>query len=94
MCAGGAWGFPQSAVTHSDGTISPLTRANILYNQNSDDAGSPLNSQNYTSGSSQFNDQAADDFVIPKGQTWRITEVDVTGVYFNGSGTADVGIPQ
>ncbi len=32
---------------------------------------------------------AADDFTVPKGQHWTITEVDVTGVYFNGSGPAD-----
>ncbi len=31
---------------------------------------------------------AADDFVVPSGQTWRVAQVDVTGVYFNGSGPA------
>ena len=31
---------------------------------------------------------AGDDFVVPSGQTWRVSEVDVTGAYFNGSGPA------
>ena len=30
----------------------------------------------------------ADDFVVPAGQTWNITEVDAQGVYFNGPGPA------
>ena len=30
----------------------------------------------------------ADDFVVPAGQTWLVKELDITGVYFNGSGPA------
>lgn len=57
----------------------------VLWNQNSN-FGEGVNSQNY--GIAEYNDAAADDFTIPAGQTWRIAEVDVTGVYFNGSGPA------
>jgi hypothetical protein len=32
---------------------------------------------------------AADDFDVPSGQVWKISEVDVSGLYFNGSGPAD-----
>ena len=90
LCAGGASAFQQPTLTHSGNAVPFLsvTGANILYNQNSSDAGDWVNSQNFTSGSTQYNDQAADDFVVPSSQTWRITEVDVTGMYFNGSGTA------
>src|SRR5207247_692403 len=35
-----------------------------------------------------FNDQTADDFAVPAGQTWQVTEVDAQGVYFNGNGPA------
>jgi hypothetical protein len=59
-----------------------------LYNQNSNDAGDFVSSQNFTSGSTQFDAQGADDFVIPKGRAWEITEVDVSGVYFVGHGPA------
>ncbi|HEY6577926.1 MAG TPA: hypothetical protein VIY09_01260 [Rhizomicrobium sp.] len=59
----------------------------VLWNQNSNFGGS-VNSQNYGSGFEEYTDAAADDFAVPSGQTWRIAEVDVTGVYFNGSGPA------
>ena len=62
--------------------------ARELYTQNSNDAGDSINSQNYTSDFSSDNNQAADDFVIPKGKKWRVTEIDVSGAYFNGSGPA------
>jgi hypothetical protein len=58
----------------------------VLYNQNSN-FGSGIISDNFTSNSS-YNTAAADDFVVPSGQTWHIAEVDVTGVYYNGVGPA------
>ena len=62
----------------------------FLYNQNSNYNGDGIDSQNFTSGTfSSYDDQGADDFVIPKDQLWTITEVDVSGVYFNGSGPAN-----
>lgn len=61
----------------------------VLYNQNSNFGFGGVDSQNFTSGSyTSFNSAAADDFVVPSGQTWHIDEVDVTGMYFNGSGPA------
>lgn len=60
------------AVRHSPGQ-------KMLYNQNSNPSYADINSQNYTSGDTADNDQAADDFVVPSGKTWKVTEVDVTG---------------
>ncbi|MFL6691008.1 MAG: hypothetical protein ACJ8IR_12620 [Alphaproteobacteria bacterium] len=54
-----------------------------LYDQNKDDAGQAVLSQSLDGS------QAADDFDVPKGHLWTIKEVDVTGIYFNGSGPAD-----
>jgi hypothetical protein len=57
-------------------------------------AGGPavLWDQNTSSGDgyvlSENGAAAADDFVVPSGQTWLVKEVDVTGVYLNGSGPA------
>ncbi|MGH6888278.1 MAG: hypothetical protein ACREHF_03630 [Rhizomicrobium sp.] len=68
----------------SFGRANAMPGAKLLYNQNSDGNGSFVLSQNFTSG----NDAAADDFVVPKKREWTIGEVDVTGVYFNGSGPA------
>src|ERR1043166_7919500 len=36
-----------------------------------------------------FSSDLADDFVVPSGQTWNVSEVDAQGVYFNGPGPAD-----
>jgi hypothetical protein len=65
--------------------------AKTLYNQNSNDSGTGVDSQCSESpctGAYGDYSQGADDFVIPKGQTWKIGEVDVTGVYYNGYGPA------
>lgn len=88
LCAACAVSTAAPKFTTYSGKYGPSERTHILYSQNSNDAGSAINSQNYTSGNTQYNNQGADDFVIPKGQSWRITEVDVTGLYFNGTGPA------
>jgi len=51
----------------------------LLWNQNANFGGSIF---------SQNSESAADDFTVPSGQTWHVAGVDVTGVYFNGSGPA------
>jgi hypothetical protein len=58
--------------------------AKLLYTQNSNGIGSGVNSQNGTSGAT--GDIAADDFVVPKKTQWTVTEVDVTGMFYDGSG--------
>jgi hypothetical protein len=58
-----------------------------LWNQNSDSNDGYIQSQNYTSGTYAVDDnQGADDFVVPKGKTWTVTEVDVSGTYLDGNG--------
>jgi hypothetical protein len=59
-----------------------------LVDQNENDTGIGIVSQNFDMSSEQYDSQGADDFIVPKGVTWVIKEVDVTGVYFNGSGPA------
>src|SRR5205085_3940371 len=47
-------------------------------------------SQNFTSGVyTSANSAAADDFVVPSGQTWRVTGVDVAGGCFYGGSCAE-----
>jgi hypothetical protein len=55
----------------------------VLWEQDAD-SGLTVNSQS----SGGDGDAAADDFVVPAGQTWLVKEVDVTGVYFNSTGPA------
>jgi len=63
------------------------TPYNVLWNQNSN-FGYGVVSDNFSANYSSHDSAAADDFVVPKGQSWHITEVDVTVVYYNGSGPA------
>lgn len=58
-----------------------------LYNQNSN-FGYGIDSQNFSATDSIYDDAGADDFKVPAGTSWKIKEVDVTGVYYNGSGPA------
>jgi hypothetical protein len=58
--------------------------AKILYNQNSNAADWGVNSQNSSAGA--IGDAGADDFVVPTKTSWTVTEVDVTGIFYNGSG--------
>jgi len=63
--------------------------AKLLYDQNSNSSGNGVGSQNFTSGTFSSSDNSgADDFVVPKKMRWTITEVDVTGFYYNGPGPA------
>jgi hypothetical protein len=62
--------------------------AQVRWNQNSNYAGEAVTSEDFTSTGSDYDDQAADDFVIPKGRAWKITEVDVVGVYGSGGAPA------
>ena len=63
----------------------------VLYDQyNSQVSASPINvnSQNYEPSNDALDDFAADDFVVPAGQGWRITGVDVDGEYTDTGGAA------
>jgi hypothetical protein len=73
----------QGITRHTPGMV-------VLYNQNSGTNWYNLNSQNYTSGTySSYNDQAADDFVVPTGQIWKVKEIDVTGCCLSGQPTSE-----
>jgi len=59
-----------------------------LYDQLNNAGTVSTNSQEFETANAAFNNQAADDFVVPSGQSWQVTEVDAQGVYFNGPGPA------
>jgi hypothetical protein len=94
--AGQAHTFPAVVTSGTTKAAPPLVggTAKTLYTQNSNDAGTSIFSENFTSGSYTSYSQGADDFVVPKGKVWKVGEVDVTGVYFDGSGpsTQDITI--
>jgi hypothetical protein len=88
--ASAAGSHPAMAVT--GGKISPIVGHDpsnvVLWNQNSNSNGEGIDSQNFSSTFQQYDTQSADDFVVPAGAVWKIKEVDVTGLYFGGSGPA------
>jgi len=61
----------------------------VLYSQDGTDTLNAIVSQNFEATFAAYSAAAADDFHVPSGQIWCITEVDVLGQYFNGSGPSD-----
>ena len=84
--AAGASRSPQ--VTHK-GTAkaAPHAPGVVLYNQNDNNAGIGIVSQNFEATFDIYDSQGADDFTTT-GNGWKIKNVTVTGVYFNGYGPA------
>ena len=73
--------------------IPPVIPAgDILYDQMNNPAPTPggVTSQDFEPANDAFDSFAADDFVVPPGETWQITGVDVAGEYGNGPGTGRV----
>src|SRR5436190_13830788 len=66
----------------------PNPLISVLYDQTSTPSTIATGSQNFEPANDAFDDQLADDFVVPGGQTWSIQQVNVGGVYFNGPGPA------
>ncbi len=60
----------------------------VLYDQTSGSGTNSLASQNFETANDPFDCQAADDFVVPAGETWNIESVDAPGAYYNGTGPA------
>ena len=78
-----------AALPTGKGVLNAPTRPDVvLYDQYDNPGTNSTNSQDFEPANDPFDDLAADDFVVPGGQTWTITEVDVAGVYFNGNGPA------
>jgi len=69
-------------------TVRP-SGAVTLYDQTARDSGISIVSQNFESSFDAYDCEAADDFVVPDGVKWRVTEIDILGTTFNGSGVAD-----
>ena len=60
----------------------------IRYDQYDSAASLAVSSQNFLTSLDTFDSQAADDFVVPRGQRWAVDQVEVAGRYFNGAGPA------
>jgi hypothetical protein len=53
----------------------------VLYEQSGNDSGGAVISQNFVSDYDQYDNASADDFTVPAGMTWKVSQVNVTGQY-------------
>lgn len=74
-----------SLVARGRAAVAPAAPSGLqlLYDQNDNDAGVGIVSQDFTdSGFDIYDASGADDFTVPTGHSWRVQAVVVTGVYF------------
>jgi hypothetical protein len=71
----------RSAVPHH---IVHASKDQTLYDQMGGDRGTGINSQNYEQEFDAYDDEAADDFIVPAGVRWKVMEVDMAGYYNEG----------
>ena len=65
------------------------TEGVVLYEQMANFGPNSLTSQNFEAVYDTFDNQIADDFIIPvEDESWTIESVEVLGIYFNGTGPA------
>ena len=60
----------------------------VLYDQMNNAGTDSISSQDFDMANDLADNQGADDFVVPSGQTWNVDQVNVAGVYYNGFGPA------
>ena len=60
----------------------------VLYDQTSNPGANSITSQDFEAAKDAYDNQAADDFVVPAGVSWSVSQVEVAGVYYNGTGPA------
>jgi hypothetical protein len=70
-------------------TLFPHSGAKLLYDQSEADNGNAIRAENFESDLDAYDAEGADDFKVPAGETWKISEVYVVGIYFEGSRSAD-----
>ena len=61
----------------------------VLYDQYDNPGANATVDQDFETANDAYDNQGADDFVVPSGENRTINEVDVDGVYFNGPGPAE-----
>jgi uncharacterized repeat protein (TIGR01451 family) len=78
---------PKPALVGSGGGTAAAPNGGILYDQTDNAGTNSITSQEFEAANTAFNNQAADDFVIPPADgTWNIDTVFAPGAYFNGPG--------
>src|SRR5881397_3002808 len=74
-----------SHVTVTGHSTSPST---VLYSQLDSPGANSSSSQDCEADFDAYDDELADDFVVPAAAQWSVDTVDAMGVYYNGGGPA------
>jgi hypothetical protein len=79
-----------TATATGSATCTPAGTPGVLYDQINNPAPTPggVTSQDFEAANDAFDSFAADDFVVPAGQTWNVNQVVVVGEYSVGGGPA------
>jgi hypothetical protein len=77
-----------SARAQHFGKAAAKRPADVLYDQYDNIGSNSTSSQNFEASFDAYDDELADDFVVPSGQTWNINQLDAAGVYYSGAGPA------
>jgi hypothetical protein len=89
LTTGFAQAAPSAAASKGMVRVTPAVNPDaVLYDQMDNDAGTGVTSQNFEASFDAYDNSGADDFKVPTGYIWKVGEVDVAGVYYNGSGPA------
>jgi len=78
----------KSGITIHAALARPAAPTVVLYDQYNNQANFDVTSQDFEPSNDPLDSFAADDFVVPGGQTWTIQQVDVDGEYNSGAGPA------
>lgn len=78
-----------TATASPTATSTPICPPVVLYDQSGSGVTGGVNSQDFDTANDAFDSVAADDFIVPAGQTWTVQKVVVNGLYFNGTGPAE-----
>ena len=75
-------------------TCTPAGTPEVLYDQTNNPAPRPggVSSQDFETTQDAFDSMAADDFIVPVGQTWKITQVVSVGEYAFGGPVVDFNV--
>jgi len=73
-----------AALPASAAALDPDLR--ILWDQRDGDSGITVVAQNFETQFDAYDCQAADDFVVPEGETWVLKTIEAIGTHFDGIG--------
>jgi hypothetical protein len=85
--AAGAASVPSIAGKGTVGAAPQSIGGEVIYDQNDNDTGTAVSSQNFETEFDAYDNSGADDFTLTATRT-KVTHVVVTGTYYNGYGPA------